>query len=85
MITLEQAKSLQCGVILYHVIYKNADNSPQRWKVNGKVKRWKREPDRIEIPIKHGLRDFGTLRTEYLHLFCLDEEDATNTKYYGKY
>jgi hypothetical protein len=38
MITLEQAKQLTQGTILYHAINRNADGTPQRWRVNGKVR-----------------------------------------------
>ncbi len=78
MITLNQAKSLRHGDILYHTIHRNADGTPQRWRVNGKVKRWKRSPDRIQIPLKHGLYSYDYL-TEYdLDIVCLIEEDAYN-------
>jgi len=33
-------------------------------RVNGKVKTWKREPNRFCIPVKHGLYDSGYI-TEY--------------------
>ena len=48
MITLEDAKQLKPGDILH-------DRDKARWKVNGQVKRWKRSPDRIRVPLKHGL------------------------------
>jgi hypothetical protein len=67
-ITLEQAKALQYGDMIHHVMNKNADDTPQRWKVNGKVKRWKRDPDRIEVPLKHGLYTYGQLSEDDLDL-----------------
>jgi hypothetical protein len=76
MITLEQAKGLTYGTILYHCVNENADRSPQRWRVNGQVKRWKRNTDRIRVPIKHGLYDHDYLENDGLHLVCLDETDA---------
>ena len=33
-------------------------------KVNGVVKRWKREPDRVEVPVKYGLYDCDRWDTE---------------------
>ena len=53
-ITLEQAKALRPGDILI-------DTRGKRWKVNGQVKRWKREPDRIHVPLKHGLYAYDSL------------------------
>lgn len=76
MITLDQAKQLTHGTILYHVTNRNADNTPQRWRVNGKVKRWKRSPDRIQIPLKHGLYAYDYLTEQDLDLVCLNENDA---------
>jgi hypothetical protein len=29
-------------------------------KINGKVRRWKRDPDRVEIPTKYGLYEYFT-------------------------
>lgn len=48
MITKEQAFKLKPGDIL-------VDNQGKRWKVNGQVKTWKRNPERIRVPLKHGL------------------------------
>ncbi len=76
MITLEQAKELQHGTILYHARNRNADGSPQRWKVNGKVKIWKRSPDKVEVPLKHGLRSYGYLWEFNLPEMCLTEDEA---------
>jgi hypothetical protein len=78
MITLEQAKGLSYGTTLYHALHRNADGSPQRWRVSGKVKTWVRSPHRVEIPVKHGLYDFDRLTESELHLICLDEEEALN-------
>lgn len=47
-ITLEQEKQLRVGDILH-------DRNHKRWKVNGKVKTWKRDPSRVDFPVKHGL------------------------------
>jgi hypothetical protein len=61
-ITLEQAKALQFGDYIHSNHFTMADNStPVRWRVNGMVKRWKRDPDRIQIPVKYGLYDHAYL------------------------
>ena len=75
-ITLEQAKNLKHGDILYHIVNLNADNSPQRWKVNGKVKTWKRSPERVKVPLKYGLYQYDYLTEKDLDLVCLDESEA---------
>ena len=78
MITIQAAKNLKHGTILYHVIHRNADKTPQRWKVNGMVKTWKRDKTRILIPIKHGLYNYDYLTQNDLNLVCLDENEALN-------
>jgi len=78
MITLDQAKTLQRGTILYHVTHRNVDGTPQRWRVTGKPLTWKRMPNKVEIPLMYGLYSHDRL-TEYdLHLVCLKEEEAKN-------
>lgn len=70
-ITLDQAKGLTTGTILHHVSEINADGTPQRWRVNGKVQRWKGDTDRIKIPMKRGLYEFGYLTNDNLDLVSL--------------
>lgn len=79
MITLDQAKSLTNGQTLHHVHLRNADGTPQRWRVNGKTKQWKTSPDRIKVPLKHGLRDYAYLTELDLTQFCLTPEEAVLT------
>jgi len=71
MITLEQAKSLKSGDILYHVKNKNADGSAQKWKVNGKIKTWKRSPEKVKIPVKFGMYTCDYITEEYLNRVSL--------------
>lgn len=68
--TLQEAKELRFGDILHHVKRKNADGTPQRWKVNGKVKTWKRDAGRVRVPLKHGL-----YLCDHLDEDCLDMLD----------
>lgn len=75
-ITLEQAKSLQYRTILYHTTNRNSDGTPERWRVNGKPKTWKRQPERVLVPVKHGLRDYNYVSEVDLPLFTLEEKDA---------
>ena len=61
-ITLKEAKKLEYGQVLYHDTAKNADGkTAQRFVVNGAVKTWKRNPDRIRVPLKRGLYETGEL------------------------
>lgn len=71
MITLEQAKNLRYGDVLYHTRNKNADGTPQRWRVNGKPKTWKRRPDRVRVPVKWGLKTYDYVTERDLDLVSL--------------
>ena len=73
MITFEEAKDLTYRQRIYHLHNKNADGSPQRWRINGRVKLWKRSPQRIEIPIKYGMKGFDYLTENNLSSFSLHE------------
>ena len=73
MITLEQAKKLQVGTIVHHTINKNADGTPQRWKVTGKVKIWKKSPEKISIPIKFGLYGYAYITENDLELVSIPD------------
>ena len=57
-LTLQKAKTLQYGDILNPVGYFNADGTPMRFRVIGKVKTWKRDSSRVEIPLKRGMYEF---------------------------
>jgi len=65
-ITLDEAKTLKVGTILYHIYNVNADFTAQRWRVTGKPKTWKRSPERVQVPVKHGLYDYGYLTEKSL-------------------
>ena len=72
-ITLTQAKALRVGDILFHRHARNADNTPVRWRVTGLVKTWKTMPDRVRIPVKHGLYSYGSIQEFDLEDFSLEE------------
>jgi len=61
MISLEQAKALALGDILHETGYFNADGTCRRWRVNGRVRTWKRDASRVHVPIKHGLYSYDAL------------------------
>jgi len=75
-ITVAQAKNLRLGQTLYHTIHRNADGTPERWRVNGKPKTWKRIPGAVSVPVKRGLREYGYLDAWCMDLLCLTEAEA---------
>ena len=60
-LTLSDLPSLNYGTTLHHATVKNSDGTPLRIRVNGKVRTWKRNPQRIEIPCKQGLYNHHTV------------------------
>ena len=70
-ITLEEAKALKHGTTIYHMKNKNADNTAQRWRVNGKVQTWKKDPSKVKVPVKNGLRYCDYLTEHELNLVTL--------------
>lgn len=44
-----------------HIWVRTHDNKARRVKVNGAVRLWKRDPNRIEVPCKYGLYEYFTL------------------------
>lgn len=60
-LTFAEALTLEYGDYLHDRSNSNSDGSPRRWKVSGRVQTWKRDPSRIRIPLKHGLRSYDAL------------------------
>ena len=54
MITLEEAKNLKGRDVL-------VDQHGKRWYVNGVPQLWKRDPNRIRVPLKHGLYTYDAI------------------------
>lgn len=75
MITIEQAKTLKPGDIIHSLHDYNADGTPQRWRVNGQVKLWKRSPDRFQIPVKYGLYDHGYVTQDNAWMVVRSQDD----------
>ena len=66
-ITLQQAKSLKHGDHVHHVSAKNADGTPMRWHVTGKVKTWKTRPDEVKVPVKRGMYENDYITERNMH------------------
>ena len=58
---IKEAKKLKYGQTIYHKTLTNSDGTPMRFRVMGSVKTWKRDPNRIRIPLKRGLYETGEL------------------------
>ena len=74
MITLEQAKNLKPGDYIY---CKNSKTGkPMRYKVNGIPQVWKRSPERVRVPLKHGLYVYEQLTEQYLDKVFMSESEV---------
>jgi hypothetical protein len=74
MITKQTAMNLGIGKELYHISNKNADGTPQRWRVNGKCKTWKTRVNDFSVPVKHGLCSYSYLTDLNNHEMTTDFE-----------
>jgi len=72
--------SIGYGTMIYHRKLRNNDGTPLRAKVTGKVKTWKRDPLRFEIPFKYGLYDYGKVTQDTAGEWSLSEEAAEVTE-----
>lgn len=42
---------------------------PIAWRANGACKTWKRDVERFQLPVKHGLYNYGYITNDNAHLF----------------
>jgi len=69
------AQRLKPGQIILSKVWKNADGSPQRFRVNGVPKLWKRTPSDVRVPLKRGLYEYGYLTQNNMGDFMLEEQE----------
>jgi hypothetical protein len=72
-ITLEEAKNLKPGTVVYHRTARNSDHTPQKWRVNGQVQTWKTRPECVSVPLKRGLYTCMHLTEKNLYYFSLNK------------
>jgi hypothetical protein len=75
MITKERAISLKPGTLLWHTSVKNANGTALRAKVNGRCKTWKRDVERFELPMKHGMYDYFYITAFNAHEWSTNDPD----------
>lgn len=66
-LTIERAKTLSHGEMLHDRMLKNADGTPQRWRVSGRPKVWKTRPDEVRVPVKRGMYQHSALTHDNLN------------------
>lgn len=77
MITKIQAETLNYRDDIYSLNSTDSKGFPHRARVNGKLKTWKRDAARWELPMKFGMYDSFTLTTWNAGDWTLDLEEAT--------
>ena len=66
-LTFDEVLALQAG---QRVPFMRNDGRLGEVKINGKVRTWKRDKDRIEVPVKYGMYECATFnKTEALQRF----------------
>jgi len=75
LLTLEQAKNLKVGQMVYAIGYYNSNATAQRFEVQSQPKAWKRNADRVEVTLKRGLKEYVTLTEHCLDEFSLEEPE----------
>jgi len=61
IVTPEIAKHLHPSDVLHHNDHLACDGYHERWRVNGAPQVWVNQPDRVRVPLKHGLYDYAQL------------------------
>lgn len=60
--TVAEAKALTYG---QHVTFLANDGTARDCKVNGAPKTWKRDPSRVEVPIKYGMYEYARFSSQH--------------------
>lgn len=77
-LTLDEVLALTPGKELY--LLRDMQKSVSRVRVNGKVRTWKTMPDRIEVSLKYGLRDYLTFNKFEALTWLVVPWDETNSE-----
>jgi hypothetical protein len=60
--TLDEVKSLNASPVT-HIWFRSVQGDARRAKLNGRVRTWKRDANRVEIPVKYGMYEYATFYT----------------------
>lgn len=65
-LTAENVRSLSRNGV---IAIPRAGRTPERWRVNGALKTWKRDAGRFRLPLKHGLYAYAEISNDNLALW----------------
>lgn len=74
-LTINKAKRLKPGDIVYQSNKLNSDGTLRRWKVTGKVKVWKTNINRVKVPVKHGLYTYGYITENNIDILLIEDKE----------
>jgi hypothetical protein len=77
-LTLDQAKGLEYRDELYSFDYMDSTGYPSRVRVNGRPLTWKRSPERVKVPWKYGLYEYGYIEEYHLSAWFLMPSDLVD-------
>ena len=63
-----------------HIAVRDRNGNWRRVKVNGAVRTWKRDPQRIEVPCKYGMYEYFTLTTRDINDVLIPVKDYMDRK-----
>lgn len=72
---LNEAKNLSYHQTVWVIGHYMSTGEATRVRVNGQVKTWKTRPAEIRIPFKYGLKEYGYITEDNIHLFTLVQPD----------
>lgn len=59
--TLDEVKSLSSGSCQFFLA---VDGLARTIKINGRIHTWRRDPARVEVPVKYGMYEYETFNAE---------------------
>jgi hypothetical protein len=71
--TIEDARKLTYRNVVHIEGITNARGTCADFRVNGAVRTWKRSPERIRVPLKHGMYEYGAITQHNINLVHLKE------------
>jgi hypothetical protein len=74
-VSRETAEGFTHGHTFHHHSATNADGSPARCRVTGRVKTWRTRPDEFRIPVKHGMRNSFYITHDNAHEWMVGHPD----------
>lgn len=81
-LTLEEAKNLKHGDIVYFRLENDSRGALKKVRVTGKVKTWKRSPEKVQVPWKYGFynHNSGYITETNLENWTLEDEPFARFK-----